>query len=538
MSRAQFVSPASLHPLQGSSLRRVSPPSPSRQLHSQSHKVFSKLQLLYNALASSSSPVSSSEISSSWASDLASSSTEKGGDAGLQGEGVAPARRGEVKPPSCGHSRRSPPTLGVGTRTPPHPMAKQSGEPAPTTVSSPRMQTRRPATPHPRGEAALPPQPPRDRPQRSPSPHSSVALTGDVLPAEIDRSSSTLEHEGDGREQLQTFEADLQRVRAQSPPRPAAHVNPCGSVTGRAAPLPHGGVCRPSDGHGQSEKKTQRCPEPHPQPRDEVPGVKPSPCGQGLHAGGLPSPWGAPRSAAPRWAPACCLQKCFSSQRPPRAARPRPRLPGRSAEPSREPMAESLAVSRPRCWGTGSLRGALWQALELTVLSSTRCSKRSSSSFTTQLRAPAFSWQPTGTQHHLHTRVLLPRASQKQRGGFAGHTHCEKGETPPGSPRGTATASPLHQASPGCAGPYPTAQQQVCPLTAAWRREKSCSSSTADPTPATSSWGTNTRESGVRLLGSGNATHKHREQTLQPQKPRARRAARSSHQDSGWTSPP
>lgn len=39
-------------------------------------------------------------------------------------------------------------------------------------------------------------------------------LTGDMLPAEIDRSSSTLEHEGDRRDQLQTLEADLQRVRA------------------------------------------------------------------------------------------------------------------------------------------------------------------------------------------------------------------------------------------------------------------------------------------------------------------------------------
>lgn len=58
----------------------------------------------------------------------------------------------------------------------------------------------------------------------------------------------------------------------------------------------------------------------------------------------LPLPWGAPRSAVPRWAPACGLRRCFLNQRPPRAAHPWPQPPGRSAEPSRDPVAGSPAA--------------------------------------------------------------------------------------------------------------------------------------------------------------------------------------------------
>lgn len=49
-----------------------------------------------------------------------------------------------------------------------------------------------------------------------PSPIAQLGLTGNVLPAEIDWPSSTLKHEGDRRDKLQTFEADLQRAKAQS----------------------------------------------------------------------------------------------------------------------------------------------------------------------------------------------------------------------------------------------------------------------------------------------------------------------------------
>lgn len=51
----------------------------------------------------------------------------------------------------------------------------------------------------------------RQEPPVSPRPRSQAGLTGDVLPAEIDRPSSTLQHEGDRRDKLQAFEVDLQK---------------------------------------------------------------------------------------------------------------------------------------------------------------------------------------------------------------------------------------------------------------------------------------------------------------------------------------
>lgn len=100
---------------------------------------------------------------------------------------------------------------------------------------------------------------PTEHPQRSPQPTRSPwprsrTLTGDVLPAEIDRPSSTLEHEGDGRDQLQTFEANLQRVGAQSPPSPAwgETVTPRPGAARRAFGCPYHGEHRGPqrrDGH-------------------------------------------------------------------------------------------------------------------------------------------------------------------------------------------------------------------------------------------------------------------------------------------------
>lgn len=62
------------------------------------------------------------------------------------------------------------------------------------------------------GDTPLPLKPPgaRRAPPVPPQPRSHAGLTGDVLPTEIDRPSSTLQHEGDRRDKLQAFEVDLQ----------------------------------------------------------------------------------------------------------------------------------------------------------------------------------------------------------------------------------------------------------------------------------------------------------------------------------------
>ena len=234
-------------PLQGSvpsgtrhlhSWCRVSPPSPSCQLHSQSRELLSELQLFYDALSLSSSPTSSSESSSSWASDLASSSTgERGCRAAAGGGGPDPPSGG--KAPRLQTQPAIPPHAGSGNMDtiPPHGSKgrAESWHRPPCRARECKQALNPPADQqslHPRSEAALLRAPaatkatvgPRSIPSAAPSPSARpgpAALTGDVLPAEVDWSSSTLEHKGDGRDQLQTFETDLQRVGAQRPPTPA-----------------------------------------------------------------------------------------------------------------------------------------------------------------------------------------------------------------------------------------------------------------------------------------------------------------------------
>lgn len=203
---------------------------------------------------------------------------------------------------------------------------------------------------------------------------------------------------------------------------------------------------------------------------------------------GLPLPWGAASSAAPRWAPACAPRRRFWNPQPPRAARPWRQPPGRSAGPNTEPVAGSCRPERRRVPGQGSA---------LTVRSSTRCSKKSSSAFSTQLRAPVPSWQP-GRHGGVCARTSCPLPKAKER--FSPHpktqgrlsqvhTQCERGRhSQPGCPQSGATIpSPLLPPGLvlGLTAPYPTAQPRAGPLTATARSQTSCSSSTANPTPET-----------------------------------------------------
>lgn len=283
-----------------------------------------------------------------------------------------------------------------------------------------------------------------------------LTLTDDVLPAEIDGPHSALEHEGDGRDQLHTFEVDLQRVGAQSTPRPQ-------------------------------------------------PGAKsPHSRGAALHLG-LPLPWGAPRAAAPQWALACGLRRHFSNPRPPRAARPRHQPPGRSAEPSREPAAGGLAVTAGAQASSHGLLGkprlSPFSAAPGAPRSCPPPSPRSSGCLCS---AGSLGGHSIARAHlRCSPRASLGRAKPKGRHSRV-HTPPERGNPTPAACR----AWPLSPHSLLPSSPYPIGQQQASAAT--WRREKSCSSSAADPTPAagTSPCERNTGENSNWLLRSRSARKK------------------------------